>query len=751
MSRVAAAPKPAGVRRERLLAEVRDLLEEASGIAAQEASAETSFLDLGLDSLFLTQFALKLQRRYGLKVSFRQLLETYSSFAALVDHIDEQLPPDATPAVDAVALAPMPAAAAAPAFPAKTLVDLSHDTNGSAYANESSRHDSTVSQASAPAAVSWPVTPGLDQIVSQQLHIMARQLDLLSGRAMPAAQAPLMMTPVPVSAPQAAAAGPLPATPTQTTAAHAPKQIEVYDAKKAFGAAARITLHEGGITVTAKQKQNFDDFVRRYTGKTRESKRQTQFYRPWLADPRVVTGFRPAVKELIYQVIMDRSQGARLWDVDGNEYVDALCGFGMNFFGWSADFIMTAVRAQLDKGLEIGPQTPLAGEVAKLLCEMTGFDRAGFCNTGSEAVMGCMRIARTVTGRDKIVTFNGSYHGIFDEVIVRGLKSGKAIPAAPGIMAQTAENVVVLDYGSDEALNYIRANAGDLAAVLCEPIQSRRADLQPKDFLEKVRAITAAHGTALIFDEVITGFRLAPGGAQQYFGIKADLASYGKVIGGGFPIGIIAGKREWTDALDGGFWKFGDDSKPEVGVTYFAGTFVRHPPALAAAKAVLLHLKAEGPGLQQRMNARTAALAQELNAHFERAGLPLFAKHMGSLWRCSFTAEMAFGDLLFTWLRFKGLHIWDGFPCFLTTAHTDADLHFIVRCFKEAIAEMQAGDLLPGTSEALDSGVGMPPSVTRTGDKEPPVPGARLGRDPHGFPAWYVADPANPGKFLKVT
>jgi glutamate-1-semialdehyde aminotransferase len=139
--------------------------------------------------------------------------------------------------------------------------------------------------------------------------------------------------------------------------------------------------------------------------------------------------------------------------------------------------------------------------------------------------------------------------------------------------------------------------AGELAAIMIEPVQNRFPTLQPHAFVQSLREIADQHGCALIFDEVVTGFRLAPGGAQQFYGVRADLCTYGKIIGGGLPFAAIAGKREWMDALDGGFWQYGDDSYPEAGVTYFAGTFVRHPLALAAAKATLLHLKAGGQAL----------------------------------------------------------------------------------------------------------------------------------------------------------
>jgi glutamate-1-semialdehyde aminotransferase len=278
---------------------------------------------------------------------------------------------------------------------------------------------------------------------------------------------------------------------------------------------------------------------------------------------------------------------------------------------------------------------------------------------------------------------------------------------------------------------------------MVEPIQSRRPDFQPREFLHALRDLTTKCGAALIFDEVITGFRLHPRGAQGYFGVRADIASYGKVVGGGMPIGVIAGQRPWIDALDGGSWAFGDTTVPEVGVTYFAGTFVRHPLALAAAKATLEHLKAEGPKLQSTLNQRMDAFAAELNQHFESVKLPLKIKHFGSLFKAICTEDVPFGDLMFCWLRSKGLHIWDGFPCFFTTAHSDADIKFIVKTFKDTIKEMQDVELLPANAATT--------TATKNGKSDkPPVPGAKLGRDPNGFPAWYVADPSKPGQFIKV-
>ena len=299
----------------------------------------------------------------------------------------------------------------------------------------------------------------------------------------------------------------------------------------------------GGLTPA--QQQHLRAFIDRYTRRTAGSKEFTASNRAHLADPRSVAGFRQVWKEMVYPIVVNRSSGSRLWDVDGNEYIDLTNGFGMIFFGHNPDFIREAVKAQLDQGIEIGPQTPLAGEVARLVCEMTGMERAAFCNTGSEAVTAAIRVARTVSGRDKIAMFAGAYHGIFDEVLVRPTVVGgvlRSTPIAPGIAPNMADNVVVLEYGSPESLQTIKAMGRELAAVLVEPVQSRRPDLQPREFLHELRKITAETGTALVFDEVVTGFRIHPGGAQALFGVRADIATYGKVIGGGLPIGIVAGR-----------------------------------------------------------------------------------------------------------------------------------------------------------------------------------------------------------------
>ena len=723
--------RAAADRRPTLISRLRTVFEDVSGTEFDDADPSSSFVELGLDSLVLTQAAIQVKKTFAVSVTFRQMMEEYRSLDALAGFLDSRLAPDAVQVP--VAAAASVAASAVPAVPQPV----------SAQAMIPAPATGIVRTLLPVRAMDASALSFAQQVIQQQLAIMEQQLSLL-GSAPIASVAPQELSAPPAPSAPVGAPSALPvvaaAPATSTADEEAALAHKQYDVKKAFGAIARIHTRPTS-ELTDRQKRRLDAFMRSYVSRTKASKAYTEAHRSRLADPRVVNGFRPQTKEICYQIVINKSKGSRMWDLDGNEYIDVLSGFGMNLFGWSPDFVNEAVKKQLDEGHDIGPQHPLAGEVADLLCELTGFDRVGLCNTGSEAVMGAMRIARTVTGRDLIVIFTGSYHGIFDEVLVRGTKKLRAIPAAPGILQAAVENVLVLDYGTPESLEIIRSRAHELAAVLLEPVQSRRPDFQPVDFLRAVRKITEENGTVLIFDEVITGFRSHPRGAQGLFGITADLTSYGKVIGGGYPIGVIAGKRQFMDALDGGAWQFGDDSIPTVGVTYFAGTFVRHPLALAACKASLLHLKNEGALLQAGISASTTAMAAEMNAFVKRVGAPLEIRYFASLWRVTWLEEHPMQDLLWAMMRNRGIHVLDNFPCFMTTAHTEADIAVIIRVFKEALTEMIASGFLPGNVQD---------QVAAADSSQPPVPNARLGRDRDGSPAWFVPDPQTPGQYLKL-
>jgi amino acid adenylation domain-containing protein len=552
---------------------------------------------------------------------------------------------------------------------------------------------------SLPLAVEPSANDGVAGIVNRQLQLMSRQLGLLMAvRSQTVNPSAPLDTSIVVTSPQQAtrhtpqadqsAAGPMQAT-TSAVANVAPAFV---------GPQSRISKVSNS-TLTPKQRAYLDELIREYNHKTRASKEFAERHRQHLADPRVVSGFKPIIKELVYPIVVNRSLGAKLWDLDGNVYVDMLNGFGSNFFGHRAPFVVEALQRQLQEGIEIGPQHPLAGELAEELSAVVGHDRVAFCNTGSEAVLGAMRIARASTGRDLIAMFAGSYHGIFDEVIVRGTKGYRSLPAAPGIQPGAVANIVVLDYATDDTLRYLREHADSLAGILVEPVQSRRPDFQPREFLHELRGLTQKSGTCLIFDEVVTGFRAGLLGAQGHFDLKADIATYGKVLGGGMNIGVIAGRRQFMDALDGGAWRFGDESVPEVGVTYFAGTFVRHPPALVAAQAVLRYLKAQDGGFYERVRERTARLVDQINQHAKSINAPVRLSHFASVVRVEFTVDFPLSELLFVHLRHKGVHIWDHRPVYMTAAHTDEDVAQVVRAFRESLDAMRAGEVLPEVRE----------------------------------------------------
>jgi amino acid adenylation domain-containing protein len=669
-------PQPSADRASVISSMVSEIFADLSGVQIEPSNASATFLEMGFDSLFLTQVTQALHGKFGLKVTFRQLLGDQSSLKSLTEFIDSQLP------ADAIAPKEMP-------------------TRSGPATAPSARETQPMTTEQAASSTS-PLESAVERLMREQLQTMnqlfAKQLEALRGVSPePAAAKKPNESLAAISTPVAnVSASPAPSAPT----AQEPREF------KPFGPYKPPQKGTSG-QVTERQQHHIQTLIARCTKRTAKSKTMTQQYRSRLADPRVVSGFRSQWKEMVYPIFAVRSKGSRLWDVDGNEYIDILNGFGPIMLGHRPDFVEHAIEQQLREGFEIGPQTPLAGEVAEMFCEMTGNERMSFCNTGSEAVIAAMRVARTVTGRSKVVLFAGAYHGMFDEVLVKGVKDShtpRSLPVAPGIPRESVGNVVVLDYGTPESLEWIRAHARELAAVLVEPVQSRHPNLQPREFLREVRQITQDSGAALIFDEVVTGFRVHPGGCQALFDIRADLATYGKVLAGGMPIGVLAGKAQFMDALDGGAWQFGDDSYPSVGVTFFAGTFHRHPLTLAAVKAVLQHFREQGPQLQQHLSAKTASLVSALNALFEKGNVPSRIENFGSIFYFSFPTDFPLGSLLYYHLREKGIYLLEGFPCFLTTAHSDADVATLVRAFDESIREMQAGGILPERSGMTEHG-----------------------------------------------
>ena len=682
------------------------LLEDTSGYELRDVDKDANFSELGLDSLMLTQISTAIKSSFGVAVSFRALMEEFTTIRALTEHMAAQLPAEAPVSATVIAINPAVSSPAAP-------------------------------RAAAPAmaAPQFQFAPSDDVrgLIDKQLALMQMQLQILG--AAPGAPAASAIVPTATSSAVAPATGS-----PEKPADGKPEGVE--PRKHTPGTRierTRTTTKQ----LTRAQQAYVDKVMSDYTKNTAASKAFAQRHRKHLADPRTVSGFTPLWKEMVYPIVTNRSKGSKLWDIDGKEYIDFTNGFGPIFFGHSPDFVTEAVVRQLAEGIETGPQSPLAGEVAELFCELTGNERVAFANTGSEAVLAALRLARTVTGRDKVVMFEGGYHGIFDEVVVRAGKNGAGLPGAPGIPKAHTSNMIVLPYGTDESLERIRAMGDDLAAILVETVQSRKPGLQPVEFIKQLRALTEKTGTALIFDEVVTGFRVHPGGMQAKLDIRADMAVYGKVAAGGYPIGLLGGKAKFLDALDGGFWEFGNDSIPEVGVTFFAGTFVRHPLALAATKAVLERMKAEGPSLQLKLAERTADLVREIKTFLKDIDVKIALDEYSSYFYLALPSDEQYGSLLFYLLRLHGIHSWEFRPWFLTTSHSDADLAVFKNAFFKSVSEMVQHGLLAGDAVAVER-------LNKARSAKPPVEGARLGKDKDGTPAWFIPDPNRPGKFLQI-
>ncbi|NES88127.1 polyketide synthase [Okeania sp. SIO2B9] len=666
----------------------REMTEMIATMMRMDSSAidrETSFLSLGLDSLTLLNVIARIEKDYGITLAIHQFLDELTNLQQLIDFLSQKVPPEkvslpvVTPSANGAALLHQPAQPSEPTVTLETKLP----------------QEPTVSFA----PVENGTSTALERIVQQQLLVMTKQLEAIQEKS--------SMAVVPVSPPShqqqplVKAMEPMePAKPVEATKPKPAEKIGSTPAPFSFWGA----KGKAGKPPTAEQQAFIDNLVQAYSQRTKGSKENAAAYRNYLADRRSIRGLRPKLKEIFYPIVAERAEGSHIWDIDGNEYIDITMGFGVHLLGHNPDFIMNPVRYTLTTGVQMGPQTPLAGEVAKLFSEVTGKERVTFCNSGTEAVMTAVRIARAACGKHKIVKFKGAYHGHFDGTLAipaqtDGTPYGQ--PMFPGTSPNMVKDVIVLDYGKAESLEVIRQHRHELAAVLVEPVQSRLLSLAPREFLHELRALTHSEDIPLIFDEVILGFRAAPGGAQEYFGIEADLATYGKAVGGGMPIGVVAGKARYMDRIDGGTWNYGDQSYPQTEPTYFAGTFCKHPLAMSAAKAVLLHIKEQGGALQAKLNDSTARLAQALNHYFQTEGLMLRADQFASIFRIEFQSmfselylpiEM---DLLFYLLIHKGVYVWEGRVCFLSAAHTDQDIDRIITVVKESVEELRSVGYFP--------------------------------------------------------
>ena len=377
-------------------------------------------------------------------------------------------------------------------------------------------------------------------------------------------------------------------------------------------------------------------------------------------------------------------KGARITDVEGRSYLDYVLSWGPLILGHCHPQVMEALARVLETGTSFGASTPAEVELAEQIqAAFPSIERVRLVNSGTEATMAALRVARAATGREKILKFEGCYHGHSDSLLVKA-GSGVAtlgLPDSPGVPRALAELTITVPFNDSAALEEaFRVHDHQLAAVIVEPVAGNMGCVAPRaGFLARLRTLAAEQGTVLIFDEVLTGFRVAYGGAQQLYGIQPDLTTLGKIMGGGLPVGAYGGKAALMDLV------------APAGPVYQAGTLSGNPLAVAAGLKTLELLRA--PGFYERLDALAESLVAGLRAEADRASVALTINRVGSMFTPFFTAEAvtdyasakkadtaAFGRF-FRALRERGIY----FPpsqfeaAFISSAHSEDDIAETIR------------------------------------------------------------------------
>ena len=403
-----------------------------------------------------------------------------------------------------------------------------------------------------------------------------------------------------------------------------------------------------------------------------------------------VRAFRGLGREPFF---VDRAEGARIWDVDGHEYIDYVGSWGPAILGHAPQVVVDAIRETASRGVSFGIPNPLEVEMAELICRwVPSIEKVRMVNSGTEATMSCLRLARGFTGRDKIIKFDGCYHGHVDALLVQAgsgaLTHGR--PDSAGVPADLAALTISLPFNDIEAVrSAFRENAKTIAAVILEPVPANAGlYFARENFLEALRKECTQNGALLIFDEVMTGFRVARGGAQELFGIRPDLTALGKVIGGGLPVGAFGGRAEIMEQLS------------PAGPVYQAGTLSGNPLAMAAGLAQLRELeRIDGWKLLEAAGARFEEAARATLRDLE---MPWVFHRVGSMFCLFFTPEPVvdlasakrsdltkfanfFRGCLDRGIYFAPSQFESGF---LSVAHQDSDLDATARVMRESLASL---------------------------------------------------------------
>jgi len=387
------------------------------------------------------------------------------------------------------------------------------------------------------------------------------------------------------------------------------------------------------------------------------------------------------------------AKGSRVTDVDGNEYIDYVGSWGPMILGHADDRVVAAAAEALQRGSSYGAPTELEVRMAESVVEC--FPTIGLVrmvNSGTEAVMSAVRVARAYTGRDKIIKFDGCWHGHADGLLVKAGSTGLqyGVPDSAGVPASYAEHTLVARYNDLDSVQALLAeNEGQVAAILVEPVAGNMGVVPPAPgFLQGLRALATEAEAVLIFDEVITGFRIALGGAQELYGVQADLTTLGKIIGGGFPVGAYGGKREIMERVS------------PLGPAVQAGTLSGNPVAMSAGLATLQALRE--PGLYETLEAQSRTLAEGIGEAARQAGVPLTCNRVGSMMTGFFTDhpitnadDLAYCDKdryarFFHLMLDRGIAFAPSYceAAFVSIAHTDGDIEATIRAARDALAQL---------------------------------------------------------------
>jgi glutamate-1-semialdehyde 2,1-aminomutase len=406
----------------------------------------------------------------------------------------------------------------------------------------------------------------------------------------------------------------------------------------------------------------------------------------------VSTGLRRSARP--YPLYFDSGKGSRIHDVDGNKYIDFAMGWGPLILGHAPEVVADAIATQARCGLTYGAQHELEYEVAERLKRIIPCaDLVCFANSGTEIVQVALRLARAATGRQKFIKFEGHYHGWDDSVLVSYRPTAEQIassggkPVGVGLGQVPPQNTIIAEWNSRESVERAFASHhGEISAIICEPLVCNCACLPPEnDFLRFLRDITTQHGALLIFDEVITGFRLALGGAQEFYGITPDLATYAKAIGAGTPLSVLAGKQEYMGLI-------------ADGKVVHAGTLNGNPLSLAAAKAALDFLAQGGGAVYRELHRRGEHLRAALENMLRAVGLPAVTNGAGPVFHLSFGERPArsYRDTLHTdtamysdfalALLDEGVMVLPDGRWYLSTAHTDDDIDATIAAARRALS-----------------------------------------------------------------